>query len=78
MSDLLNSGFWILSEDRLLTPARPRYLLSPDSSSCGFAALGTLCSIPKRSAVFVRWIEIGVYWRNGCSKFDSSGTSKAM
>ena len=25
------SGFWILSEDRLLTPARPRYLLTPDS-----------------------------------------------
>src|SRR2546423_11272470 len=27
----IRSGFWILSEDRLLTPARPRYLLTPDS-----------------------------------------------
>ena len=26
-----SSGFWILSEDCLLTPARPRYLLTPDS-----------------------------------------------
>src|SRR5256885_14896039 len=25
------SGFWNLSEVRLLTPARPRYLLTPDS-----------------------------------------------
>ena len=38
-SDLLDSEFWILSEDCLLTPARPRYLLTPDSFlGCGFAA----------------------------------------
>src|SRR4051812_47103707 len=39
------SGFWILSEDRLLTPARPRYLLTPDSFFMPASPLSTLLDL---------------------------------